>query len=127
MSSQLLKTGFVLSYSYPIIMTGSFYLTWLVAWAVLGYPPRSIVDDPKYISLIVDIPYYFTGILLLAFPAAILAGLGITPSYFYTYFQAKRQTIIATIVAWLFLGVLWLTTFLFLRSNFLQVITWYVD
>ena len=33
------------------------YATWATAWCVLGHCPRPSLDDPKYISPVVEVPY----------------------------------------------------------------------
>jgi hypothetical protein len=41
----------------PAVVLFYLYATWATAWCVLGHRPRPSLDDPKYISPIVDVPY----------------------------------------------------------------------
>jgi hypothetical protein len=56
---------------YPVLLLTSLYATWLTAWCVLGHRPRSFLDDPKFISPLVEVPYVSTGMLMLGFPFAL--------------------------------------------------------
>jgi hypothetical protein len=41
----------------PAVVLFYLYATWATAWCVLGHRPRPSLDDPKFISPIVDVPY----------------------------------------------------------------------
>ena len=41
----------------PAVMLLYLYVTWATAWCVLGHCPRPSLDDPKYISPVVEVPY----------------------------------------------------------------------
>jgi hypothetical protein len=47
------------------------YATWFTAWAVLGHRPRSSLDDPKFISPLVEVPYLATFLLGLTAPLSL--------------------------------------------------------
>jgi hypothetical protein len=51
--------------AYLWLPLGSLYLTWLVAWWTLGHPPRSLIDDPAFISDPVSLLRDLTWMLLL--------------------------------------------------------------
>lgn len=53
---------------YPLSPIVFLYATWFTAWIVLGHRPRSSLDDPKYISPIVLIPYIATYFSLISAP-----------------------------------------------------------
>jgi hypothetical protein len=57
---------------YPLFCLGSLYATWLTAWCVLGDRPRPSEDNPKHISVIVDVPYTSTMAFLWGLPAALV-------------------------------------------------------
>ena len=52
-----LRLGTAALWCYPVMLVTALYTTWLVAWAVLGHQPQPSMNDPKYISFWVDIPY----------------------------------------------------------------------
>ncbi len=60
---------------YPMLCLGSVYTTWFTAWLVLGHRPRVSLDDPKFISPIVDVPFMTTFLLLMGIPLAMVCGL----------------------------------------------------
>src|SRR4051812_3648070 len=62
------------AWAYPLLLVAGFYGTWVIAWLVLGHPPRPSLDDPKSISAVVDVPYVATALLLLIMPLALLYG-----------------------------------------------------
>ena len=41
----------------PAVVLFYLYATWATAWCVLGHCPRASLDDPKFISPVVDVPY----------------------------------------------------------------------
>ncbi len=41
----------------PAVVVLYLYATWVTAWCVLGHCPRPSLDDPKYISPVVEAPY----------------------------------------------------------------------
>jgi hypothetical protein len=57
---------------YPLLLLSSLYATWFTAWCILGYRPRETLDDPKYISPLVDVPFISTGMLMLGLPFTLL-------------------------------------------------------
>src|SRR5687767_2499979 len=77
------RAALVLAWAYPFLPVVSLYVTWLVAWTVLGRQPRPMLDDPKFISPIVDLPYAITALLILTIPIGlpigIAAGMLLTP------------------------------------------------
>ncbi len=41
----------------PAVVLSYLYATWVTAWCVLGHCPRPSLDDPKYISAVVEVPF----------------------------------------------------------------------
>jgi len=117
----------LLLYAYPALLVGSLYYTWFVAWAVLGYQPRPSLDDPKYISAIVDIPYAMTMIMFMGFPYAAVIGVVMTPVSLASRIQSKSGLIVATLIGFVLLTVLWCAAIGFLRMDPWRVGTWYMD
>ena len=105
---------------YPTLLVVAFYGTWLTAWLTLGHMPRPSLDDPKSISMVVDIPHVCTGVLLVGFPAAVLAGVVIQLSI--TERSWSRRFLRCAVLV-----VTWIATIAFLRWDPLLVVEWYMD
>jgi hypothetical protein len=68
--------GFGLGIAYPLLVLGAFHLTWIIAWCVLGHPPRPMRDDPKNIHALFFILYVIPGLLLALSPGVLLIAIG---------------------------------------------------
>jgi cation transport ATPase len=115
------------SFAYPLIMLGSLYLTWFVAWAVLGHPPRPSLDDPKYISTLVNISYAITKVLIIAAPGALVLGLGLIPLHIAAHTTSKKGLLTKSIVPLLLFAGLWCTTLIITRIDPWNVGKWFMD
>jgi hypothetical protein len=123
-----LESLFVLgAYAYPAIFVASLYLTWFAAWAALGHSPRPSLDDPKFIGLLVDIPYAATLVLLVGAPGAVLLGLFWTPIAVGRRSAPRRRRLLLGLVALGGLVLLWGAALWFLRADPWAVGTWYMD
>ena len=110
----------VFAWFYPALLVAAFYGTWLIAWSVLRHVPRPSLDDPKYISIAVDIPYVIAGLLLVGFPAAAIAGVVMQLS--------NSQRSCARRFLWcVILVLIWVATIAFLRWDPMLVAEWYMD
>jgi hypothetical protein len=69
-----LRAAVWVSSLYPLLIVFSLYATWFTAWVVLGHRPRSSLDDPKFISPIVDVPYISTFVLMLGAPFSLISS-----------------------------------------------------
>ena len=105
---------------YPALLVAAFYGTWLIAWLVLGHMPRPSLDDPKSISIAVDIPYVFAGSLLVGFPAAAILGVVLQLSI--TQRSWLRRVLWSAVLV-----IVWVSTIAFLRWDPLLVGEWYMD
>ncbi|TWU63158.1 MULTISPECIES: hypothetical protein [Crateriforma] len=112
-------------YLYPLWLIGSFYMTWWIAWRLLGHRPRPSLDDPKSIGGVLDFLYYVPGILLVLMP--ILAPIGLASSFLFP-FNVKRKTrcIWGTLLLALYISI-GTTVIHTLRSDPDQVIQWWFD
>jgi hypothetical protein len=103
----------------PAIVLLYLYTTWATAWCVLGHCPRPSLDDPKYISPIVEVPYVmFAFSLLYGWMICACTGLLLAAICF-----ARRSTIRPLAV----LPFAWLVGYLALMWDPLGVLYWYVD
>jgi hypothetical protein len=103
----------------PAVVVFYLYATWATAWYVLGHRPRASLDDPKFISPIVLVPYVmFAFSLTLGWMICGCSGLLLS-----SIFLARRRNIgplLALPFAW-FLG------YLALMLDPLNVFYWYMD
>lgn len=115
-----LKWYRLIAWLYPLLMVASLYVTWLVAWVVLGKMPRPNLDDPKYIAWQVDIPLAITGFLLIAMPGAATVGLMLECI-------VGKKPFTRRIANCLLLAGLWTLAICFLRWDPLNVVEWFFD
>jgi hypothetical protein len=110
----------LLLWCYPMAMLGAFYVTWLAAWVTLGHMPRPSLDDPKGIGLLVDIPYWIVGLMLMGCPAAGVSGVVLQLAA--SGLPWSRRFLLA-----LLLVCLWMAVIAVLRWDPLSVVVWYFD
>ncbi|QDV61460.1 hypothetical protein [Crateriforma conspicua] len=112
-------------YLYPLWLIGSFYMTWWIAWHLLGHRPRPSLDDPKSIGGILDFLYYVPGIFLVLMP--ILVPIGLASSFLFPInVQRKTRCVlgIALLVLYVTIGAFVFRT---LRSDPNHVVRWWLD
>jgi hypothetical protein len=102
----------------PAIMLLYLYATWATAWCVLGHCPRPSLDDPKYISPIVEVPFVmFAFSLFYGWVICVCTGLLLTAICI-----ARRSTFFPLAVPFA-----WLAGYLALMLDPLGVLNWYLD
>jgi hypothetical protein len=113
---------------YPLLCLSSIFATWLTAWFALGHCPRPYLDDPKYISPLVDVP------LLLAQAL----GFGLYPSPWIcvvfviadnvrsTRQGSKREAQTGPFLL-VILPLVWCLTFVLLFCDPGQWVSWFID
>jgi hypothetical protein len=122
---------------YPVLPLASLYATWLTAWAVLGHIPRAALDDPKFISPIVDVPYHLTFLLIHSSVAAVALSALLSGALL---LRAARRLIVAAesvpdqrywTVRFPFLILVpifsWGLAYLLMFADPLGVMFWYMD
>ncbi len=112
---------------YPVLLLASLYATWLTAWCALGHRPRPSLDDPKFISSVVDVPHFLTWLLLTGFLPALLICLALVLAECARSLPLGKDR--AARVAAL-IGVptlLWASAFVVLRQDPGQVLYWFFD
>lgn len=110
----------LIAWFYPAFLLAAIYGTWLMAWLVLGHMPRPSLDDPKYISIAVGIPYVLAGLLIVGFPAAAVAG--VVLQLFVAQRSWLRRFLWSTTSV-----VIWISIIALLRWDPLLVGQWYMD
>jgi hypothetical protein len=113
------------SLCYPVLVLSSLHVTWFVAWAALGHPPRPSLDDPKDINQIL-IPYVVTGILLVGSPIALIAATGLSVI---RVIQGPKGKAGGVRLASLLVNAptSWVAGWLLLIWDPLDILNWYLD
>jgi hypothetical protein len=103
----------------PAVVLLYLYATWAMAWCVLGHCPRPSLDDPKYISPVVEVPYVmFAFSIFYGWVICVVTGLLLTGVCY------ARRSNIRPLLA---LPLAWLAGYLALRCDPLGVLYWYMD
>jgi hypothetical protein len=103
----------------PAVVLFYLYATWVTAWIVLGHCPRSSLDDPKFISPVVDVPFaMFAFSMLFGFPICACTG------FFLAAVCCARRSKPLPLVA---LPFAWLAGYIALMLDPLRVLDWYMD
>ena len=101
-SRRLLAIAAGVSLAYPVLFAILLYGQWLTAWAVLGHPPRSSLDDPAQVP-VAGTMYVATAISLLAIPLAGCAAIALNA----THALFARPTTPRVVARFVLLAVLW--------------------
>jgi hypothetical protein len=125
--SRIAKTTLAAALIYPLLPLMALYVTWVIAWMVLGHRPRSSLDDPKFIGGPVDVAYVATALLLMSLPVGIPAGItvGTISAAWYVYLPGWNwlrysMLILAILGAYVGSGIM-------LQWDPLRVLYWYMD
>jgi hypothetical protein len=103
----------------PAVVLFYLYATWVTAWCVLGHCPRPSLDDPKYISPVVEAPYVmFAFSLFYGWVICACTGLLLT-----AVCCARRSNPRPLVV----LPFAWLAGYVALMFDPLGVLYWYMD
>jgi hypothetical protein len=117
------RVAAIVAWCWPAIVVAAFYLTWFAAWAALGRRPRPSIDDPKTISILVDAPYFTTGVLFVTSPAAVICGLAAIVAHD----RARRSLTFWTVVRSVLFLALWGGAIVLLRWDPFDVMNWFMD
>lgn len=108
---------------YPLALLASLYATWLAGRIALGYWPRPSLDDPKFISVWVDIPYFIHGLLLVVgLPVFIMSVLFLL---YRAIFDERRRSALLLFAAFSITYMFF--TIVVIRWEPLLVANWYMD
>ncbi|MHB1559731.1 MAG: hypothetical protein ACYC61_19965 [Isosphaeraceae bacterium] len=113
---------------YPMLCLGSLYTTWFTAWLVLGHRPRVSLDDPKFISPIVDVPFMATFLLLMGIPLAMVCGLVLLVGQTVSNLANPNGRPWLSLAGWVVAILAWIGPFLvgdYLNSY--TILAWYFD
>lgn len=103
----------------PSVVLFYLYATWATAWCVLGHRPRPSLDDPKFISPVVGVPYVmFAFSVTLGWMICACTGLLLS-----TVCLVRRRNIRPLLA----LPFAWLAGYLALVLDPLGVLYWYFD
>jgi hypothetical protein len=115
-----LRLPILVTWLYPFLLVGGMYGAWFSAWITLGHRPRPSLDDPKSIGMFVDLACSAAAILLIGFPAFVLAGLALQLA------DVNRE-IWKRLFNCVFLSGLWYAAIMFLRWDPFDVVLWIFD
>ncbi len=103
----------------PAVVVVYLHATWVIAWCVLGHCPRPWLDDPKRISLVVEVPYVM-------FAFSIIYGWVICActGFLLTAVCCARRSNPRPFMA---LPFAWLAGYIALTWDPLGVLDWYMD
>jgi hypothetical protein len=103
----------------PAVVLSYLYVTWATAWWVLGHRPRPSLDDPKFISPVVDAPYeMFAFSLILGWMICACTGLLLS-----AVCLARRRDMRPLLA----IPFAWMAGYLALAWDPLSVLVWYFD
>lgn len=109
-ASRRLDVALYICLVYPMVFLCSLYLTWFVAWIVLGRCPRAGIDDPGQINPAVSISCAVTIVFLAGLPFAfIFAGLLLLADLYRIVRRARNgatgfvMRLLAGVILWLWL------------------------
>jgi hypothetical protein len=126
---RLRAAGLVVSF-YPVLLVCSLYATWFTAWYVLGHRPRSSLDDPKYISPVVLVPYFTTCVLIVGIPFGLLAWIALLRASFIQNLRPDRFRPVRAAADALISAVSWLSVLFICVWNMLgigTILEWFMD
>lgn len=103
----------------PAVVLFYLYATWATAWCVLGHRPRPSLDDPKFISAVVEVPYVMFDFSI-EFGWMICACTGLLLSAVCLVRRRNIRPLLA-------LPFAWLASYLALVLDPLGVLYWYMD
>jgi hypothetical protein len=118
---RLMTAGYVVAL-YPVMIPVYLYLTWLMAWCVLGHRPRPSLDDPKFLGPIAQVPAAMFYLSIQSWPIVwkISAGAYVI----LTIDWLRRQSMFIPL---LIPPCAWLVAFLILMWDSQRVLYWYMD
>jgi hypothetical protein len=117
------QVAFVACWSFPALLVGSLYATWLLAGSVLGHRPRANLDDPTSISALVNLLYCQTCILVVLLPGAVLGGVA---ALFWEWLD-RRVRPAGVAVRGVLLAATYAGAIALLRWDPLSVSKWFID
>jgi hypothetical protein len=105
-----------------VAVVAALYGEWLLAWLVLGHPPRPSLDDPK------GVPgsswmHVVTALALLGMVPAAAAALALNVAHLLT----ARPSAVRGVARLVALFGLWLAVFALLRWDPWRVVYWWMD
>jgi hypothetical protein len=112
---------------YPFLILSSFYVTWLTAWCILGHRPRVSLDDPEYISPIVNVVGATTGFFMLGTPLVWFVCAPIMLGVAYWNMAQKKTPVEKGIWQLLIPVFAWVLSIKIFLADPGWVIAWYFD
>src|SRR5690349_552376 len=121
-SSRVLAAFADLTLVYPLILVGSLYGEWFLAWYMLGHEPQPSLDDPKDISGS-SWMHPIAGIVIMGFMPAACGALVLNTLYVIDRRLRGRRLAIRIAC----LSALWLGMIALIRFDPHPVLKWWFD
>ena len=106
---------------YPLIMLGTLYGEWGLAWLSLGHVPRVGMDDPN--DVLGGVVHLVTGIAFVGILPAAALGLGLNVMWVVN----SRLPLLQGVLRLLLFAALWPALYLALWWDPLAVGSWWID
>jgi hypothetical protein len=115
-----IQAAHVIALTYPILLVGQFYASWLLAWVILGRQPRVSWDDPYET---VGMPYVLGGLLV----PCLFAAAGITLGSLIARFVRRDAPGWRSLALAILTVGIWIAALALLRWDPLRVCEWWID
>ncbi len=114
----------IVAYRYPIIAASCFYLSWIVAWLMIGHQPRPMLDDPENIGGVMDIAYVISMVAVMSVP--MLTPVGFAASFFCPVNSDRNRIAKSSILAIVYIGMCF-ALWLLVRADPGDIFEWWMD
>src|SRR6185312_12782716 len=112
---------------YPMILLSALYAAWFIAWHALGHPPRPSLDDPKFISPLVDKACDAAGIVMMGTFLSLLACILLTAVMFGRSWFAKDNPQSRVDLSPIFILLTWFAGIGIILVEPSRVLEWHFD
>ncbi len=114
-------------FAYPVLLVASFYVVWVTAWVSLGHRPRYLLDDPKYISWVVDVPSALAALMTFFAPNVLLAAIALFSLARFVGEGSRGERLRGWLRDVAQLALCWVAALTVLRVDPLGVVSWWLD
>jgi hypothetical protein len=118
---RLMTVGYVVAL-YPVMIPVYLYLTWLMAWCVLGHRPRPYQDEPTLLGPIVQLPATMLDLSIQSLP--IVWKISVGAYVVLTIDWLRRQSMFIPL---LIPPGAWLGAFVMFMKDPMGILHWYFD
>ena len=116
----------IASLAYPLLLCGSFYAEWFVAWSALGHQPRPFLDDPKNIVEIGHL-HLVTGVLIMGFIPMAFVSIALNGLHVFWRHRGTKGVALALTLRTVIVLVAWGAVIAAVRWDPNRVVEWWFD